>query len=104
LAILARDVAEYYASCALVSVLPVSFSCDLNSFGIITRKDGLLSPASCVVCEALEAAVAGTDRTERRVASMNGSGYARVQRCANGIASFVGRNAGGTAWPLLSNR
>ncbi|NLG76391.1 MAG: LysR family transcriptional regulator [Xanthomonadaceae bacterium] len=68
LAILARDVAEYYASCGLVSVLPVSLSCDMDSFGIITRKDGLLSPAACVVCEALEAAVAGTDRTERRVA------------------------------------
>jgi DNA-binding transcriptional LysR family regulator len=68
LAILARDVAEYYASFGLISILPIPLSCDMDSFGIITRKDWLLSPAACVVCEALEEAVAGSNRSERRVA------------------------------------
>lgn len=57
LAVLAREVAEYYAGCGLISILPVSLSCNMDSFGIITRKNWVLSPAACVVCEALEDAV-----------------------------------------------
>jgi len=58
LAVFARDVAEYYAAFKLISILPVSLSCNMDSFGMITRKDWSLSPAACVVCEALEEAVA----------------------------------------------
>ena len=69
IAVLARDVAEYYAACGLIAILPSAISCNLDSFGIITRKSWLLSPAACVMCEALESAVAG-GRVQRRVASV----------------------------------
>jgi DNA-binding transcriptional LysR family regulator len=65
LAILARDVADYYAACGLISLLPVALSCDMDSFGIVTRKDWQLSPAATMVCEALEEAAAGTERPRR---------------------------------------
>ena len=65
LAVLAKDVAEYYAACGLISILDVPLSCNLDSFGIITRKDWLLSPAACTVCEALEEAVADASRVRR---------------------------------------
>jgi DNA-binding transcriptional LysR family regulator len=54
LAVLAKDIAEYYARCGLISVLPVSLSCHMDFFGIITRKDWLLSPAAGTLCEILE--------------------------------------------------
>lgn len=72
LAVLARDVAEYYAACGLLSILPLSLSCNMDSFGIITRKDWMLSPAACVVCEALEETVASAKaatKTTRRPVS-----------------------------------
>jgi len=65
LAVLARDVAEYYAACGLISIVPAALSCNMDSFGIITRKDWLLSPAARLVCEALEAAVAGSNKPRR---------------------------------------
>jgi DNA-binding transcriptional LysR family regulator len=65
LAVLAKDVAEYYAACGIVSILDVPLSCDMDSFGIITRKDWLLSPAACTICEALEEAVANVHRVRR---------------------------------------
>ncbi len=68
LAVIARDVAEYYAACGLMSILPVALSCNMDSFGIITRKNWLLSPAACELCDALEGAVTGKVRARRRVA------------------------------------
>jgi len=68
LAVIARDVAEYYAACGLLSILPSSLSCNMDSFGIITRRNWLLSPAACELCDALEAAVTGHVRVQRRVA------------------------------------
>jgi DNA-binding transcriptional LysR family regulator len=68
LAVLARDVAEYYAACGLVSILDVPLSFEMDSFGIITRKDWLLSPAACTVCEALEETVADASRVKRPAA------------------------------------
>jgi DNA-binding transcriptional LysR family regulator len=65
LAVVARDVAEYFEACGLVSILDVPLSCAMDSFGIVTRKDWLLSPAACTVCEALENAVANANRTWR---------------------------------------
>jgi DNA-binding transcriptional LysR family regulator len=67
-AVTARDVAEYYAACGLVSILPVNLSCHMDSFGIVTRKNWLLSPAACELCDALEAAATGSVRTQRQVA------------------------------------
>lgn len=57
LAVLAKDVADYYVSCGLISPLPVTLTCKMDPFGIITRKDWILSPAAGFVCQALEEAV-----------------------------------------------
>jgi DNA-binding transcriptional LysR family regulator len=65
LAVLARDVAEYFAACGLVSILQVPLSCTMDSFGIITRKDWPLSPAAHTICEALEAEVENPGRKWR---------------------------------------
>jgi DNA-binding transcriptional LysR family regulator len=54
IAVVARDVAEYYAACALVSILPINLSCNMESYGVITRKGRLLSPAASMMCNALE--------------------------------------------------
>src|SRR5471032_3357101 len=43
-AVLATDVARYYASHGIVSLLPLDIPCHMDSFGIITRTDQLLSP------------------------------------------------------------
>jgi DNA-binding transcriptional LysR family regulator len=53
LAILARDVAEHYASVGFVSVLPIELPCNLESFGLVTRKDWQPSRAARGLCEAL---------------------------------------------------
>jgi DNA-binding transcriptional LysR family regulator len=63
IAVLSRDVAEYYSACGLVSILPIKLTCDMDSFGVITRKGWLLSPAALVMCEALEDAVTPKSRT-----------------------------------------
>ncbi|HEU4602605.1 MAG TPA: LysR family transcriptional regulator [Steroidobacteraceae bacterium] len=55
LAILTRDVAEYYASFGTVRVLPIELPCPRDPFGIVTRKDLVLSPAARSLCAALEA-------------------------------------------------
>jgi DNA-binding transcriptional LysR family regulator len=68
LAVLGRDVAQYYASCGLISILPVPLSCNMDSFGIVTRKDWLLSPAARLVFEALEDAVVESKLPKERVA------------------------------------
>ena len=58
LAVLAREVADYFVALGIISILPVTLSFNMDSFGIITRKDWELSPAACVVCEAIEEAAA----------------------------------------------
>jgi hypothetical protein len=65
LGVLARDAAEYYAACGIISILDVPLSFKMDSFGIITRKDWLLSPAACTVCEALEEAVAFSSKIKQ---------------------------------------
>jgi DNA-binding transcriptional LysR family regulator len=65
LAVLAKEVAEYYAACGLISILDVPLTCHMDSFGIVTRKDWLLSPAACTVCEALEESAAHSNRARR---------------------------------------
>jgi DNA-binding transcriptional LysR family regulator len=55
LAVLAADVAHYYASHGIVSVLPLAMPCHMDSFGIITHTDRLPSPAAKVMMKALKA-------------------------------------------------
>jgi DNA-binding transcriptional LysR family regulator len=64
LALLAREVATYYAGAGLAHILPVFLPCTLDSFGIVTRKDWLLSPAACIACEAIEEAAQVPAATE----------------------------------------
>ena len=46
LSVLATDVARYYAEHGLMAVLPIDLPCQMEAFGIITRRDRLLSPAA----------------------------------------------------------
>jgi DNA-binding transcriptional LysR family regulator len=58
LAVVPTDVAKYYASFGMVAILPVELSCTMDAFGIITRKDWILSPAANAVLSALKTAAA----------------------------------------------
>ncbi|TWO68677.1 LysR family transcriptional regulator [Caenimonas sedimenti] len=55
-AVLAADVARYYASHGMVAILPLEMPCQMDAFGIITRTDRLPSPAAKVMMRALKAA------------------------------------------------
>ncbi|MBN3755977.1 LysR family transcriptional regulator [Paraburkholderia sp. Tr-20389] len=59
LAVLAAEVAHYYAAHGLLSILPLDMPLRMDDFGIITRTGQLLSPASTQVVRALKE-VAGT--------------------------------------------
>jgi DNA-binding transcriptional LysR family regulator len=52
-AVVATDVARYYAAYGMVAILPMQLSCTMDAFGIITRTDWLLSPAANVLLRAL---------------------------------------------------
>jgi DNA-binding transcriptional LysR family regulator len=56
IAVLATDVARYYAGHGIVALLPVETPCHMDAFGIITRTDRLLSPAAKVMMKALKTA------------------------------------------------
>jgi len=55
-AVLAADVARYYAAHGIVALLPLEMPCHMDAFGIITRTDRLLSPAAKVMMKALKTA------------------------------------------------
>jgi DNA-binding transcriptional LysR family regulator len=52
--VVASDVARYYATHGIVSILPMELPCHMDSFGLITRTDKLLSPAAKVMLKALK--------------------------------------------------
>ena len=56
LAVVATDVARYYAEHGLVALLPIQLPCKMDAFGLITRSDRLLSPAAKVMLRALRSA------------------------------------------------
>jgi DNA-binding transcriptional LysR family regulator len=56
LAVVATDVARYYAEHGLVALLPIQLPCKMDAFGLITRSDRLLSPATKVMLRALRSA------------------------------------------------
>lgn len=58
LAVVPTDVGRYYAESGMVAILPIELSCSMDAYGLITRKDWLLSPAAQVVLQALRAAAA----------------------------------------------
>jgi DNA-binding transcriptional LysR family regulator len=53
IAVVPTDVARYYARYAMVTPLPLQLSCTMDAFGIITRRDWLLSPAATVLLRAI---------------------------------------------------
>lgn len=54
--IMAVDVARYYASHGMLRILPLDLPCEMEPFGLITRRDLPLSPAAEVLLDALKAA------------------------------------------------
>jgi DNA-binding transcriptional LysR family regulator len=54
ISVVATDVARYYADHGLLAILPMSLPCQMDAFGIITRRDRLLSPAAKVMLRALK--------------------------------------------------
>jgi DNA-binding transcriptional LysR family regulator len=60
IAVVPTDVARYYASYGMISVLPIQLTCTMDAFGIITRTDWLLSPAAKVVLKAIKTAAIST--------------------------------------------
>ncbi|GAB3507762.1 LysR family transcriptional regulator [Pseudoxanthomonas daejeonensis] len=54
LAVVPVDVARHYAEHDMVRIVPVDLSCRMDSFGIITRTDWLLSPGARTVLRALQ--------------------------------------------------
>lgn len=59
-AVVPTEVARYYASYGMIAILPLQLSCTMDAFGIILRKDWLLSPAAKVVLRALRRAASST--------------------------------------------
>ena len=55
-AVLAAEVARYYAEHGMVVALPIQLSCKMDSFGLITRSDRLLSPGGKAMLAALSEA------------------------------------------------
>ncbi|KWK78156.1 LysR substrate-binding domain-containing protein [Burkholderia ubonensis] len=55
IAVLADEVARYYAAHGIVAMLPLAMDCRMDDFGLITRTDRLYSPAATVMVDALRA-------------------------------------------------
>jgi DNA-binding transcriptional LysR family regulator len=64
-----RDAAAYYAGFGLLTELPFDMGCNMDAFGIITRKGWLLSPAAHLICEALEDEAAPSPRVRQTASS-----------------------------------
>jgi DNA-binding transcriptional LysR family regulator len=56
--LVAGEIGGYYAQHGIVAVLPIELPCRMDAFGIITRTDRPLSPASKVMLAALKSASA----------------------------------------------
>jgi DNA-binding transcriptional LysR family regulator len=50
------EVAQYYASLNVISVLPIELPCKMDAFGIIRQKDHLLSPGAELLLQAVRTA------------------------------------------------
>lgn len=60
LAVVPLDVARHYADFGMVGIVPVELSCKMDSFGIVTRTDWLLSPGAQIALQALRDAASET--------------------------------------------
>ena len=50
------EVAQYYASLNVLSILPIELPCKMDAFGIIRQQDHLLSPGADMLLRAVRAA------------------------------------------------
>jgi DNA-binding transcriptional LysR family regulator len=50
------EVARYYVSLNILSILPIELPCRMDAFGIITRRSHLLSPGATVMLDAIRVA------------------------------------------------
>jgi len=50
------EVAQYYASLNVISMLPIELPCKMDAFGIIRQQDHLLSPGADLLLKAVRAA------------------------------------------------
>jgi DNA-binding transcriptional LysR family regulator len=56
IAVLAEDVARYYAAHGMVEILPLPMDCKMDDFGLITPAGKILSPAVALMIDALREA------------------------------------------------
>jgi DNA-binding transcriptional LysR family regulator len=49
------DVARYYVSLNILSIVPIELPCKMDAFGIITRRSRLLSPGATMLLDAIRA-------------------------------------------------
>ncbi|PVX84878.1 LysR substrate-binding domain-containing protein [Paraburkholderia unamae] len=77
IAVLTEDVAHYYAAHGMVAILPVPMDCQMDDFGIITRADGLLTPAASVMIETLRQVSADIYGQRGQKSGRPGAGQAR---------------------------
>ncbi|RQR60981.1 LysR family transcriptional regulator [Burkholderia sp. Bp9126] len=56
IAVVANEVARYYAGHGIVALLPLEMDCRMDDFGLITRTDRLYSPAASVMVDAIRVA------------------------------------------------
>lgn len=81
-AVVPTDVARYYSSYGMVATLPIQLSCAMDAFGIILRKDAVLSPAARVVLNALRHLASSTyaEKSAAPVAAHTGANRARGRK------------------------
>lgn len=56
IAVLAAEVARYYQAHGIAVILPIDMPCHMDTFGLITRSDRVLSPGARIMLDALRAA------------------------------------------------
>ena len=56
IAVLSLAVGQYYASHGMAALLPLTMKCNMDNYGLITRRDQLPSPGARVMMRALQAA------------------------------------------------
>ncbi|NRR32428.1 LysR family transcriptional regulator [Oxalobacteraceae bacterium] len=53
-----RELAHYYEQMNVFSILPIDLPCRMDAFGIITRRDHLLSPGAITLLQAIRSSAA----------------------------------------------
>jgi DNA-binding transcriptional LysR family regulator len=63
------ELAAYYAGFGMLSELPFDIGCNMDAFGVITRKGSIPSPAAHLMCEALEDEAAPSQQRRQMASS-----------------------------------